>query len=316
MRHALLLSLCLSGTASFGAVAETLPPATPPPAGGVEVRKALPAEPAEVKPAIPMAPAPATEPAATPEVKLAEPQIVFVRCEVQQPAIAITFDDGPHPEFTPRLLDILKEANIKATFFLVGKCVVTYPDIVKRMVDEGHEVANHSWSHPLLTSLSQAGVDSQMRRTHDAIIKACGVTPTLCRPPYGASRLTQRKRLHEELGYLSILWDVDPLDWQSPRSLHKVHDRVLAQTRAGSIILCHDIHETTVDAMPTTLAELKARGFQFMTVTELIQLEAKTPRAPGAPPIVVKEPAPLPPISLKPGDHLSLDLPGEPSAKR
>lgn len=264
---------------------------------------------------------------------------MYVRCEVQKPVIAITFDDGPHPEFTPRLLDTLKKEGIKATFFMVGKCVVTYPDVVKRIVDEGHEVASHSWSHPLLTSLGNTSLDSQMRRTHDAIVKACGVTPTLYRPPYGASRLSQRKRIHEEFGYLSILWDVDPLDWQRPRTSQKVHDRILAQTRAGSIILCHDIHETTVDAMPSTLAELKARGFQFMTVSQLIEEEKKNPRPAGVPapmpaplPLTATEPEPasvpakstppqpatppkpappLKPVRLKPSERLSLDLPGE-----
>ena len=175
--------------------------------------------------AVPVPDQPMT-PAVVPDAK-----IVFTRCEVAKPTIAITFDDGPHPDFTPRLLDTLKEMNIKATFFMVGRCVVTYPNIVKRMVDEGHEVANHSWSHPLLTSLGDAAVESQMRRTHDAIIKACGVTPTLYRPPYGGTRLSQRKRINELFGYTTILWDVDPLDWQSPRTTQKVHDRVVAAAR-------------------------------------------------------------------------------------
>ena len=331
----------------------------------MEVRKAIVTQPDSPAPAQAM-PAPAAAPASVPgaaapastppaqaagkDEKSAEPRLVYVRCEVQQPAIAITFDDGPHPEFTPRLLDTLKKEGIKATFFMVGRCVVTYPDIVKRMVDEGHEVASHSWSHPLLTSLGNTSLDSQMRRTHDAIVKACGVTPALYRPPYGASRLSQRKRIHDEFGYTSILWDVDPLDWQRPRTSQKVHDRILAQTRPGSIILCHDIHETTVDAMPSTLAELKARGYQFMTVSQLIDLEAKTPRVPGVPlaaaplpavlPLSATEPEPpatkpeqaetqaigLPavpppvarpapkaqkPVKLKPSERLSLELPGE-----
>ncbi len=275
--------------------------------------------------ATPPAPAPGV-PQAVPETKVPEKKIVYVRCEVKQPVVALTFDDGPHPDFTPRLLDTLKKENIKATFFMVGRCVVSYPNIVKRMVDEGHEVASHSWSHPLLTSLSNASLDSQMRKTHDAIVKACGVAPVLYRPPYGASRLSQRKRIHDEFGYLSILWDVDPLDWQNPRTSQKVYDRVLAQTKAGSIILCHDIHETTVDAMPATIRDLKARGLQFMTVSQLIETEAKTPRLPGDPPVelaplpaqlpvIPQTEPPLPPLKLKPSDRLSLDLPGEDKAK-
>lgn len=248
-------------------------------------------------------------------------RIVFTRCEVPQKAIALTFDDGPHPEFTPRLLDTLKRENIKATFFMVGRCVVTYPSIVKRMVAEGHEVASHSWSHPLLTSLKQPSVDSQMQRTHDAIIKVCGVTPTLYRPPYGEIRMSQRKRLNEQYGYLTILWDVDPLDWKTPRSSQKVHDQILRQTRAGSIILAHDIHATTVDAMPSTIASLKAKGFQFQTVTQLIELENQariaaslpTPEAePTAPETSLPvSPAELAPAQIEVTTPLPSELPGE-----
>lgn len=203
-------------------------------------------------------------------------KIVYTRCEVPAPVIAMTFDDGPHPDFTPRLLDMLKERHIKATFFLVGRSVVTYPQIVKRIADEGHEVANHSWSHPLLTSLGTTSVESQLRRTHDAIVKACGIAPLLYRPPYGEIRFSQRKLIRDTFGYPTILWDVDPLDWQSPRSAQKVYDRLLAQTKTGSIILCHDIHETTVAAMPATLDALKTRGYQFATVSQLIELETES----------------------------------------
>ena len=297
-------------------VAPVMPPSpastvsVPPPAPEAPVTKAVPVPEGPVTPAV----APVSK-------------IVFTRCEVARPAIAITFDDGPHPDFTPRLLDTLKEANIKATFFMVGRCVVTYPNIVKRMVDEGHEVASHSWSHPLLTSLGDAAVESQMRRTHDAIIKACGVTPTLYRPPYGGTRLSQRKRIHEMFGYLTILWDVDPLDWQSPRTTQKVHDRVVQGARPGSIILCHDIHETTVDAMPATLADLKARGFELMTVSQLLELEKKFPANPDAPVVMPTIPvmpftepvsAAKPPVvknarkkPLPPVEHLPLVAPGE-----
>lgn len=253
----------------------------------VEVRKAVvtPTVPEPTTPEVKPAPVPTPAPATTPPAPSLVPQatkVVFTRCEIQQPTIALTFDDGPHPDFTPRLLDILKQAGIKVTFFMVGRCVVTYPQIVKRMVDEGHEVANHSWSHPLLTELGQTSVESQLRRTHDAIVKACGVVPAYYRPPYGEIRLSQRKRIQDTFGYCTILWDVDPLDWQPPRNSQKVHDRILEQTRAGSIILCHDIHETTVDAMTTTIADLKAKGFQFATVSQLIQLEAQTPPVAGS----------------------------------
>ena len=142
---------------------------------------------------------------------------VYNRCETTQPVIAITFDDGPDPVLTPRLLDLLKARGIHATFFMVGRNVSAFPDVVKRIVAEGHEVANHSWSHPMLTQLSQQSVESQMRRTHDAIVKACGVAPLVYRPPYGAIGMSQRARIEKSFGYSAILWDVDPLDWQKPR---------------------------------------------------------------------------------------------------
>lgn len=186
---------------------------------------------------------------------------------------------------------------------MVGRCVVTWPHIVKRIADEGHEVANHSWSHPLLPNLGTEGLESQLRRTHDAIVKACGISPLLYRPPYGEIRLSQRKRVNEVFDYTAIMWDVDPLDWQSPRTVQKAHDHVLAQTKAGSIILCHDIHETTVDAMPALIAELKTRGFQFATVSQLMELEARLA-------LPLAAPAQNVPAS-KLSDPMPLSLPGE-----
>lgn len=234
-------------------------PATAAAAPEIEIRRAIPVEEAPVNAAPPVV----------------ANKVVYNRCDVPAPVIALTFDDGPNPDHTPRLLDMLKQRNIKATFFLVGRCVVTWPHIVKRIADEGHELANHSWSHPLLTALSTTGLDSQMKRTHDAIIKACGKPPIHYRPPYGAIRANQRQHLYDTYGYSTIIWDVDPLDWKN-RNAKTVKDRILASTRAGSIILCHDIHGTTVDAMPGTLDELKARGYQFATVSQLIDLEKES----------------------------------------
>ncbi len=171
---------------------------------------------------------------------------------------------------------MLKERGIKATFFLVGKNAAAYPDIVKRIVDEGHEVANHTWTHNQLSRMKDTKVFDELQKTHDAIVKACGVAPILYRPPYGAIRISQRKTIHDHFQYPTILWDVDPNDWQPPRTVAKVHDRLLAQTKPGSIILCHDIHQPTVDAMPSTLDELLARGFKFATVTQLINLDVQT----------------------------------------
>ncbi len=226
--------------------------------------------------------------AALPRTLPPEAKLSYSQTHVPGKVIAYTFDDGPHPQNTPRLLDMLKERGIKATFFLIGKSAATWPDVVKRIVAEGHEVANHTWDHAQLTHMKESSVLQELQSTHDAIVKACGVAPILYRPPYGAVTMSQKKMIHEHLGYPTILWDVDPEDWKAPRSAEKVHDEVIAQTRAGSIILCHDIHPTTVDAMPRTLDELKARGFQFVTVTQLINLDAQTAKL--LPPPAPKEP--------------------------
>ncbi len=253
----------------------------------IETRRALPVE-DEPNPALP-------DTATLPRVLPPNRKSVYNRCEVAVPLIAITFDDGPDPVLTPRLLDLLKERHIHATFFLVGKNAAAFPDVVRRIVDDGHEVGNHSWSHPLFTQLSKENVESQLQRTHDAIVKACGIAPLLYRPPYGAVSISQRARIEKTFGYPAILWDVDPQDWKHPRSAQKVYDAIHSQTRAGSIILCHDIHETTIAAMPATLDDLTARGYRFATVTQLIAYT--TPPELMGPPAPVAATPPLIPLA-------------------
>lgn len=191
------------------------------------------------------------------------------------PYIAITFDDGPHPENTPRLLDMLRERNIKATFYVIGRSVDMYPQIVRRMVAEGHEIGNHTWTHRNLTSLSNSSIRTEMDRTRDVIISACGVTPRTMRPPYGALRESQRAWIFKEYGYPTIMWSVDPKDWQRP-GVSVVTSRILDNTRNGSIVLVHDLHKPTVDAMPETLDGLLRRGFQFVTVSQMLTLDASS----------------------------------------
>jgi peptidoglycan/xylan/chitin deacetylase (PgdA/CDA1 family) len=191
----------------------------------------------------------------------------------------MTFDDGPHAANTPRLLDMLKERHIHATFFMCGENVVQYPQTVKRMIAEGHEVANHSWNHPQLSKMNDEAVRSQFQRTQDAIVAACGVKPVIMRPPYGAFTERQQRWAFGEFGYKCILWDVDPLDWKVRNAAH-VQSEILKQTVAGSIVLSHDIHKTTVDAMPATLDALAAKGFKFVTVSDLIAMDHPAPAKP------------------------------------
>ena len=216
---------------------------------------------------------PAPSPAAAPKAG------TYSDAHVDGPYIAMTFDDGPSAENTPRLLDILKQRNIKATFFLIGENVVQNPEIVKRMLAEGHEIGNHTWDHPQLSKLSDDRVTSEITRTSDAIREACGYTPKIIRPPYGAITKRQRDWIGEKFGLSTILWSVDPLDWKRPGS-SVVSRRILAGAEPGAIILSHDIHKPTVDAMPATFDALLAKGFKFVTVSELIAMNKPAPPKP------------------------------------
>ena len=229
----------------------------------------------------------------------------------------MTFDDGPSAANTPRLLDILKQRKIHATFFFVGQCVQDNPEIVKRIVAEGHEIGNHSWSHPDLAKMSDASVQNEIQKTQDAIIAACGQAPKLMRPPYGAFTARQRAWAHGTWGFDIILWDVDPLDWKFRNADH-VHAEILKQTVAGSIVLSHDIHKTTVDAMPETLDALAAKGFKFVTVSELIAMDhPATPKPKASPaPKAAKGAKPAPaeaPASTTPATPTPAATPAAPA---
>src|SRR5436309_11816507 len=200
-----------------------------------------------------------------------EPGITFNSVHVAGPYIAMTFDDGPSATLTPKLLDILAAHYIKATFFVIGENVAEHPEIVVRAAREGHEIGNHSWSHPNLAKMSEEAVRSQLRRTDDAIKSATGVRPTLLRPPYGSITARQKRWIHDEFGYQITLWDVDPYDWKRPGP-SVVCNRILKETRPGSIVLSHDIHPGTIEAMPSTFDQLQAKGFKFVTVSELTRM--------------------------------------------
>lgn len=194
-----------------------------------------------------------------------------------QPFIAMTFDDGPHSKNTPRLLDILRQRNIKATFYVIGKNVDMYPHLTRRIVAEGHEIGNHTYTHRNLKTLSDAQVMTEMRKATIAIVKATGVQPRTMRPPYGALYQRQREMIMNKFGYPTIMWAVDPRDWQRP-GVSVVKSRILANTTNGAIVLSHDLHAPTVDAMPSTLDGLLAKGFRFVTVSQLLSQKAARSR--------------------------------------
>jgi peptidoglycan-N-acetylglucosamine deacetylase len=213
--------------------------------------------------------------------KAGESSITFSSVHVDGPYIAMTFDDGPSATLTQKLLDLLAARHIKATFFVIGENVAEHPEIVARAAREGHEIGNHSWSHPNLARMSDQGVRRQLQQTDDAIKNATSMRPTLLRPPYGSITAREKRWIHDEFGYRIILWDVDPLDWKRPGPA-VVRNRILKETQRGSIVLSHDIHPGTIEAMPSTLDELAAKGFKFVTVSELIRMA--TPKASHASP--------------------------------
>ena len=202
-----------------------------------------------------------------------------------RPLLALTFDDGPHPELTPRLLDILRHEGVRATFYVIGRNVQTYPEIARRIVAEGHEIANHSWSHPRLTALSSARLRSELSQTSDVIQRVTGRRPTNMRPPYGAINDRVRQAIYRDHGLDVIMWSVDPLDWKRPGA-EVVRRRMVEGAAPGGILLAHDIHPGTIEAMPGTIKDLKAKGYGFATVSQLLALqEPYAPRpatAPGA----------------------------------
>lgn len=201
--------------------------------------------------------------------------VTVSRVAAAGPYVALTFDDGPHASNTPRLLDILRNRNVKATFYVIGKNVDLYPGIVRRTVAEGHEIGNHTYNHPKLSSMGMAAVNQELKRTEESIVRACGVAPKTMRPPYGALLQNQRQSIYDSFGYPTIMWSVDPLDWRRP-GVSVVTSRILAGANQGGIILLHDLHASSVDAVPGVIDGLLRKGYRFVTVSQLLSMGGKT----------------------------------------
>ncbi|PNE36553.1 MULTISPECIES: polysaccharide deacetylase family protein [Streptomyces] len=182
--------------------------------------------------------------------------------------VALTFDAGPS-ENTNRLLDILKENKAHATFFMLGKNhIAERPAEVKRIDAEGHELANHTWSHQILTEIKPDEVKRELSRVQDEVRKITGKTPTLMRPPQGRTDGTVSE-ISKELGLAQVLWSVTAKDYETTDSA-LITKRVLDQTKRDGIILLHDIYKGTVPAVPGILKELKKRGYTVVTVSQLL----------------------------------------------
>ena len=188
-----------------------------------------------------------------------------VDCRTRK-CVALTFDDGPGP-YTGRLLNVLAEHRARATFFTLGGSAAAEPALIRRMSMEGHLVANHSWAHKDLSKQPSSKVADSLGKTSDAVAEVIGQRPTLVRPPYGAVS-TQVRDVARQMGCAVVTWDVDSQD-QSTKNATEIADRVVHAAHPGAIILMHDIHRETVDAVPDILKRLRGNGYSFVTVPEL-----------------------------------------------
>jgi len=180
-----------------------------------------------------------------------------------KPMVALTFDDGPSPEYTPEILKVLKENDAKATFFVLGTLAELNPDILKQIEEDGNEIGNHTYSHLDLTELEKPALDYQVLTTQEIVRRATGKAPILLRPSYGFI-----DEVVKEIDMPIILWSIDSLDWQS-KNPDVIYDRVLNDIKDGDIILMHDIYKSSVEAVSRILPELIRRGYQLVTVSEL-----------------------------------------------
>ncbi|MEI7034638.1 polysaccharide deacetylase family protein [Streptomyces pratensis] len=182
--------------------------------------------------------------------------------------IALTFDAGPGKD-TPELLDVLKEKKVHATFFLLGKHhVLKYPETVRRIEDEGHEVANHTWTHKILTDQDADGIRTELEKTQRAIERITGKKPRVMRPPQGRTD-DEVTRISWELGLSQVLWSATAKDYATNDSA-LIEKRILDRASKDGVILLHDIYQGTVPAVPGIVDALHEDGYTFVTVPELM----------------------------------------------
>lgn len=179
--------------------------------------------------------------------------------------VALTFDDGPHPVYTPQLLDGLSERGVKATFFVLGQNAELYPDIIRRMHDEGHLIGNHTYSHIQLTASNSEQFKNELIRTNDIVQAITGEEVQYVRPPYGS----WDKSFETQLNMFPVLWNVDPLDWCSSNAT-RVARSAIKNVSDNSIILMHDYYDTSVSAALMIVDELTKQGYEFVTVDKIL----------------------------------------------
>ncbi|POM26506.1 Peptidoglycan-N-acetylglucosamine deacetylase [Actinomadura rubteroloni] len=265
-RRALLLLGGAAGLAAFGADAARVNVsriAAPPLVPGPRPRPVLHPSPTPTPKPVPKPrPAPWTS---TPLTTTQHPVYYLNQLSPAPPpnSIALSIDDGPHPSWTPRVLDLLAEHDVKASFCMIGEQVAEYPKIVQRVAAAGHQICNHTWTHPDLPGLPEKRLRREIAHTHDKISQVAGIVPTLFRAPGGG----WSKAVYEmvaEYDMLPLDWSVDPRDWSRPGVGHI--RKTLLNAKAGSILLCHDgggDRSQTLSALKTVIPKLKKRGLVF-----------------------------------------------------
>lgn len=201
----------------------------------------------------------------------------LLRVHPSKPMVALTFDDGPS-SLTPRILSLLNTYGGRATFFMVGNRINNHRDIVAQVAQQGSEIGTHTWSHPDLTKLSSDDIYSQLTGSMEAISAITGQPVTLMRPPYGNNNETVRN-ICARLGMPLIRWSIDTEDWKT-RDAGATYGAIFDNLKPNSIILCHDIHEPTIEAMEYVIPELINRGYQLVTISELFE-HTNTQPVPG-----------------------------------
>lgn len=196
---------------------------------------------------------------------------VYSRANTGEKVIAFTFDDGPHPHYTDEILSILEKENVRATFFEIGVNIAEYPEITRRVAAAGHEIGNHSYTHPIGRATDPSIWEEEIRKT-DVLLAELGIEkPTLFRPPQGKCP-TGLTELLASTNKIAILWNIDTRDWEH-RSTDEIIKEVEGNLRGGDIVLFHDFvsaESTTIPAIKKLIPALKQRGYQFVTVSELL----------------------------------------------
>lgn len=187
------------------------------------------------------------------------------KSEVSRKEIALTFDDGPHPVYTRKLLDGLKERGVRVSFFLIGQNIDGNEDIIRRMKEEGHLIGNHSQSHMRLSKENIDAAYQQIKATNQKIFDITGEVPSYIRPPYGS----WSEELECVIPMTVALWDVDTMDWKS-QNKNQIVRHVIKHADDGSVILMHDVYETSVEAALEIIDTLTKEGYNFVTVDELL----------------------------------------------